>query len=434
MAVASELACMLEAVSDPALLIRADDMTVACVNAAFSRVFGAFHFEGKLCWEALHRACDCARCGLGCPLGKAADTLEEAQVLQTVYTSAFVTRYIVSLRPILTSDAKVLYWLERISVQKGLGVMHDSRGYVGVSLLHQKTVHEMAKCAGVETPVWISGEDGTGKELYARTVHENSRRASQPFVTVDGRDLTDEQARDLLLGKKGSALPGLFLRAKGGTLFIDHADKIGKAAIALIVKTLKKAKQKDEQADAFRLMAASAFNLDQVKAREKLPANFSDLFSSCTVYVAPLRARKEDIAPLTKHFIRGIAPYNTYKISEEALEMLTQCDWPGNMRSLRNTLEIAAEHCHDRTIRSADIALEHRQKDDALFSPQAQLVTLDELRNRYLDWVLEEFKGPRADLAKKLGLSQRTFYRLTAQAKRNNRMQNKERKSNESQI
>ena len=428
MAVPSELACMLEAVPDPALLIRADDMTVACVNTAFSRVFGAFHFEGKLCWEALHRAGDCARCGLGCPLGKASSTLQEAQVLQTVYTSAFVTRYIVSLRPILTSDAKVVYWLERISVQKGLGVMHDSRGYVGVSLAHQKTVHEMAKCAGVDTPVWISGEDGTGKELYARTVHENSRRASQPFVTVDGRELTDDDARDLLSGKRESALPGLFLRAKGGTLFIDHAESIGKVASVLIVKELKKARLKDEHSDSFRLMAASAFNLDEIKIAEKLPANFADLFSSSTVHVASLRARKEDIPPLAKHFIRGIAPYNTYKITEEALEMLTQCDWPGNMRSLRNTLEVAAEHCQDWTIRTADIALEQMEKDNELFSPGGELVTLDELKDRYLDWVLEEFKGSRAELAQKLGLSQRTFYRLAAQVRKSNRKQKKERK------
>ncbi len=419
MAVPSELACMLEAVSDPAFLIRADDMTVACVNSAFSRVFGAFGFEGKLCWETLHRASNCATCGLGCPLAQASTTLQEAQVQQTVYASAYMTRYTVTMRPILSSDGKVVYWLERFVVKKGLGVMHDSRGYVGVSLAHQKTVHEMAKCAGLDSPVWVSGESGTGKELYARTVHENSQRASQPFVTVDACDLTDEDARDLLCGrggKKEGSMPGLFVRAAGGTLFIDSAESLGKTACTLLIKAVQKAKQKEGQ--SFRLMVSSRFCLNEVRLGKKLPGAFSDLFSSDSVHVTALRERKEDIAPLAKHFIRGIAPYNTFKITEEALEVLTHCDWPGNMRSLRNALVVAAEHCQDRTIRVADIALEQTEKENELFTPGAEIVTLEALKERYLGWVLEEFKGPRAELAKKLGLSQRTFYRLAAEVRK----------------
>ncbi|MDO4936731.1 MAG: sigma 54-interacting transcriptional regulator [Sutterellaceae bacterium] len=420
MAVSSELACMLEAVSDPAFLIRADDMTVACVNSAFSRVFGAFGFEGKQCWEALHRAGNCAACGLGCPLAQAAATLQEAQIQQTVYASAYTTRYTVTMRPILSSDGKVVYWLERIAVKKGLGVMHDSRGYVGVSLAHQKTVHEMAKCAGLDSPVWVCGESGTGKELYARTVHENSPRASQPFVAVEACDLTDENARDLLCGRSDKTkqrVPGLFSRAEGGTLFIDSAESLGKTACALLTQAVQKAKLKQRR--SFRLMASSRYCLSEIQTGKKLPSAFSDLFSTDSVHVAALRERKEDIAPLARHFIRGIAPYNTYKITEEALEVLTHCDWPGNMRSLRNTLVIAAEHCQDQTIRAGDIALERDQEENELFRPGAEIVTLEALKERYLGWVLEQFKGPRAELAKKLGLSQRTFYRLAAEVRKN---------------
>lgn len=417
MAVSSELACMLEAVKEPAMLIRPQDMTVACVNKAFSRVFGAFGFEGKLCWEALHRPRDCAHCGLECPWQKASETLSEAKVSQTVYGAANAKLYSVSLVPIMASDATLIYWLERIEVLEAEGVIRHSRGYVGVSDLHEKTVREMAQSAACDSPVWVSGEAGTGKELYARTVHENSSRASQPFVLVQGADLTDSAARKILCtGSALGAATGLFQRASSGTLFVDHIEKMGKTAARLIVSEIARAKKRS--APTFRLMASSDESVEIIREKNLLPPELTALFDSDTVHVASLRDRKDDIAPLAKHFIRGIAPYNTYKITREALQALTQCEWAGNMRALRDVLESAAQRCQKYTIRTEDLVLEEASESGVIFFSGRELMTLDELRDRYLMWVVGEFKGSRQHLAEKLGLSQRTLYRLAAHAKK----------------
>lgn len=431
MAVSSELACMLEAVKEPAMLIRPQDMTVACVNKAFSRVFGAFGFEGKLCWEALHRPRDCAHCGLECPWQKASETLSEATVSQTVYGAAHAKRFSVSLSPIMASDATLIYWLERIEVLENEGVIRHSRGYVGVSKLHEKTVREMAESAAGDDPVWISGEAGTGKELYARTVHENSSRAAQPFVLVQGADLTDSAARKLLgAGSTAGVSTRLFQRANAGTLFVDHIEKIGKLAARLIVTEIARAKKRS--VPGFRLMASSDESVEVIRKKDQLPPDLTALFMSDAVHVASLRERKVDIAPLAKHFIRGIAPYNTYRITREALQALTQCDWAGNMRALRDALEAAAERCQKYTIRVDDLVLEEASESGVIFYPGRELMTLDELRDRYLMWVVGEFKGSRQHLAEKLGLSQRTLYRLAAQAKK---LQHNDKKGkNESQV
>ena len=111
MAISSELACVLNAVDEPAILIRPEDMTVAAANTAFLKTFGAFRFEGKRCWEALHRAQDCAQCGLGCPRREAMRTRQEAVLEQTVFTSARAARFRVTLSPVLAAAGTLVYWL-----------------------------------------------------------------------------------------------------------------------------------------------------------------------------------------------------------------------------------------------------------------------------------------------------------------------------------
>ncbi len=425
MAVPSELASMLEAVDDPALLIRAEDKTVACVNTAFRREFGAFQFEGKLCWETLHRATDCAECGLGCPLTEAVQTRRCARVEQTLYTSAHVTKFAVSVHPVLGADARVRYWLERIAVQKGSGLIQESRGHVGISTVHQNVVRKMAQAAAGDAPVLICGESGIGKDLYARTVHENSSRASQPFVTIDGKNLTDEGVRKVLFGTKdfstSKAPDSLIARASGGTFFISNVEQMSDEAARLIVAMLSQGEMETRSRQpSFRLMASLCTDLGEGESIGKLPREFADLFRSNMIHVAPLRERKEDIAPLARHFIRGIAPYNTYRISEGALDVLTQCNWVGNMRALRDVLQEAAIRCDKKTIRREDIVLREDSGRSDMFVTGAPFVKLETLRDRYLLWALREFKGSRADLAKNLGVSQRTLYRLAAMVKDKN--------------
>ena len=106
MPVAAEIASMLDALDAPAMLIRPDDMTVAAVNDAFAQAYGRFRFEGKRCWEALHRAGPCPKSGLPCPMAQA-DKVGVSCVGQTLFSSARVTELAVTMRPVRSADSVI---------------------------------------------------------------------------------------------------------------------------------------------------------------------------------------------------------------------------------------------------------------------------------------------------------------------------------------
>ena len=423
MPVSSELSCMLEAIAEPAFLIRPEDMTVAAVNAAFSRAFGAFRFEGKACWEALHRADDCARCGLGCPLAEAAHTQAEAHLVQTIYSSSRVKRFFVSMRPIRSADGRTVYWLERVAEQKGLGATKYTRGQVGVSQAHMTTLREMARAAQNAEPVLIAGEAGLGKELYARTVHENSSRASQPFVTVAGAALTENNAEKFLFGDAFATPPtnGLVQRAGAGTLFIREAADVALSVQKMVEEGVTAGvfypKGRAPVPADFRLMATSAFDLQRLAAVGSVYAPFARLLNEEVVRVAPLRERPEDIEPLARHFVRAFEPVGRRQITPDVIEKLRGASWPGNVRELQRVLENAAAKSAEGAIRPEDIDLPGGGfGEEELFAPGAKIVPLETVCDRYLARVVREFNGSRAELARLLGVSERTLYRLADRA------------------
>ena len=221
---------MLDALDAPAMLIRPDDMTVAAVNDAFAQAYGRFRFEGKRCWEALHRAGPCPKSGLPCPLAQA-DKVGVSCVEQTLFSSARVTELAVTMRPVRSADGKTLYWLETLR-SKTDDAEPFRRGTVGVSRAHAEVMHALERLASEDVPYLIVGEAGVGKELYARTVHENSARASRPFVVVAGSCLTGTAAQTLLCGTENAA--GLLERADGGSLFVDDIERASPVALEVL--------------------------------------------------------------------------------------------------------------------------------------------------------------------------------------------------------
>ena len=368
------------------MLIRPDDMTVAAVNDAFAQAYGRFRFEGKRCWEALHRAGPCPKSGLPCPLAQA-DKVGVSCVEQTLFSSARVTELAVTMRPVRSADGK--------------------------TLSHAEVMRALERLASEDVPYLIVGEAGVGKELYARTVHENSARASRPFVVVAGSCLTGTAAQTLLCGTENAA--GLLERADGGSLFVDDIERA--SPVALEILEAVRIGGCTSRRDGTRLevsvrLSASARRLPQEHTTEN---SFLSALASREVFVPPLRERKEDIAPLAKFFVGGIAPVHSRTITNEAIEMLQRYDWPGNMRELKNVLSAAAQGT-DRTVTSANLTLPAAHTS-AFLGEDEDIVPLADIKNRYLVWAVETFRGPRSELAAKLGISERTLYRLHAQSK-----------------
>ncbi len=431
MAVSSKLACVLDAITEPAMLVRPEDQTVAAVNQAFSRTFGGFRFEGKRCWEALHRAADCGQCGLGCPIAQAQANCSEVKIVQTLYTSSRVKKFHVSLRPVTESDGSVLYWLERIRVESGSGSQRRPGCLIGVSEEHKKLLRALEKAAGGDEVVFLQGDRGLGKELYARTIHENSSRAAQAFVVIEAAAINAVNARSMLFGKmqnqggQTTLVPGLMAKARGGTFFVDEISRLSESVQGIIEEVLETGLFWPEGASAasvasFRFMASSRYDLQTLAQAGKMLPELARRLSLSTIRIPPLNDRRDDIVPIARYFASLSADGQPFALTSTAEELLEQADWSGNVRELREAIEGAKLHAESKVIDGVNLnvkRLREQQGMEDIFLAGAKIVPLDDIRDLYLNWAMREFNGSRAELARLLNVSERTLYRLASKAK-----------------
>ena len=358
MPVAAEIASMLDALDAPAMLIRPDDMTVAAVNGAFAQAYGRFRFEGKKCWEALHRACPCPKSGLACPLAQA-DKGGVSCVEQTLFSSARVTELAVTMRPVRSADGKTLYWLETLK-SKSDDAEPFRRGTVGVSRAHAEVMHSLERLAAQDVPYLIGGEAGVGKELYARTVHENSARASRPFVVVEGSRLTGLAAQTILCGTENAA--GLLTRADGGTLFVDGIERASPVAVEILDAVRVSgctARRDGSRLEVSVRLAASTCRYPESTTNH----DFLAALSSHEVVVPPLRERTEDIEALADHFLSTAASNlktERKRLTPEALQVIRRFPFPGNVRQLENLCNWLTVMAPSQWIRPDDLPFEFK--------------------------------------------------------------------------
>lgn len=202
--------------------------------------------------------------------------------------------------------------------------------------------------------VLITGENGTGKELVARYLHQRSQRATAPFVEVNCAAIPSELIESELFGHERGAFTsaikqrkGKFEQANGGTLFMDEIGDMSLSAQAKVLRALQESKisrvgsDKDVAVDV-RVVAATNKNIRQEIARGNFREDLYHRLSVIPIKVPPLRERTSDIPLLVEHFIKqSIAEHNVSakRVDEEAMQMLMQMPWSGNIRELRNVVE-----------------------------------------------------------------------------------------------
>ena len=209
------------------------------------------------------------------------------------------------------------------------------------------------KAAGSTIPVLIEGESGVGKELIARAIHGSSERSAKPFVTVNCGAIPDNLVESILFGHEKGAFTGAterhagkFLEANGGTLFLDEISELPLAAQVKLLRALQQGEveavggRKPVKVDVRIVSATNRNLLNQVKAG----AFREDLFYRLHVLpltIPPLRTRREDIPHLVRHFMARIAAEENRPVtgvSGEAMALLGQMSWPGNVRQLENAV------------------------------------------------------------------------------------------------
>ncbi len=227
---------------------------------------------------------------------------------------------------------------------------------VGGSQKIRACLDNAAQAAASEANVLISGETGTGKEVFARVIHLNSRRAAGNFVVVDCAALPETLVESLLFGhEKGSftgaerTREGLILQANGGTLFLDEVGELPAALQKTFLRVLQEHKFRPvgsgrEVNSDFRLIAATNRNLDQMVGISQFRSDLLFRLRSFAIELPPLRERPEDVKDLCRFYVDrfceryGLAPKG---FSPDFLEALTAYHWPGNVRELANTIERA---------------------------------------------------------------------------------------------
>jgi transcriptional regulator with GAF, ATPase, and Fis domain len=237
---------------------------------------------------------------------------------------------------------------------------------------HIVAIKEMIeRVAPTTARVLITGENGTGKELVAHWLHEKSERLKSPFIEVNCAAIPSELIESELFGHEKGAFTsahkqrkGDFEQAHGGTLFLDEIGDMSLSAQAKVLRALQENKisrvggEKEISVDV-RVIAATNKNLAEEIEKGKFREDLYHRLSVIMIEVPALRERKGDISVLAQHFMDDISAANgkaplTY--SDEALKMLEQMPWSGNVRELRNVIERLVILC-DKTVEAKDIDL-----------------------------------------------------------------------------
>ena len=236
---------------------------------------------------------------------------------------------------------------------------------VGSSKELLNALEQLARAANNDSNVLINGETGTGKEVFAQTLHENSNRSSRPLVVVDCASLPENLIESALFGHVKGAFTGadkssdgLVKMADNGTLFLDEIGELN----LILQKTLLRVLQEKtfrpigatrEQKSDFRLIAATNKNLKDMVKEETFREDLFFRLQSQVIEIPPLRKRQEDIAQLVIHYSNVITKkYNLKQkgFAPEFLETLNAYRWPGNIRELVHIIEQAIFSAQDEPI------------------------------------------------------------------------------------
>lgn len=304
---------------------------------------------------------------------------------------------------------------------------------LGESLAMKDIRGKIAKLARSQAPVYISGESGSGKELVARLIHQQSSRSDKPFVAINCGAIPQELMESEFFGhKKGSFTgavsdkKGLFQAAEGGTLFLDEIAELPqllqvKLLRAIQEKRIRPVGEHQEVPVDIRLLSATYRNLSDMVQAGTFRQDLYYRINVIDLYVPPLRDRNTDIPELTDHILTKLTQsggLNKPRLSAEALSALQQYHFPGNVRELENILERALALYDGKSIEIDDLNLPvgaHVIADSPAYDPGRGSLEdyLEQIERKAIVIALEENKWNKTAAARQLGLSFRSLrYRL----------------------
>ena len=306
---------------------------------------------------------------------------------------------------------------------------------IGKSSSMVEVYKTIGRAAPTRSTVLILGESGTGKELIARAIHEHSPQAGKSFVAVDCGALTETLLASELFGHVRGAFTGavsdkkgVFEEADGGTCFLDEIGNINLETQAKLLRVLQEhevkrvGSQKSIKVDV-RIIAATNKDLQALLRSGAFREDLYYRIKVVTIHLPPLRDRRDDIPRLAQYFLRRYSSENqkpVNAISDEAMDLLKNYGWPGNIRELENVIERAVVLSNQPVLSGEDLPSEIRHPFDGKESEAtanetfriADTPTLEVMKKRYILHVLALSQGNITRAAKTLNIDRRSLYRM----------------------
>jgi two-component system response regulator AtoC len=316
----------------------------------------------------------------------------------------------------------------------GPALYQSDVGLVGRSEVFIEVMKQVGRVAGTNLPVLLTGESGTGKEVVASALHRRSRRAGEPFVAVNCGAIPAGLIESELFGHvKGSFTGadrdrlGLWEEANGGTVFLDEITETTPAFQVKLLRALQEGEirrvgsNQTTRVDV-RVIAASNRDVEEEVAAGRFRKDLFYRLNAVSIVLPPLRDRLEDILPLARCFASRVHSLNTVvRFSSEALALLEQYSWPGNIRELENAIVRAAAMC-EGTIRVKDLPERVRSNggsatgdnlaEDHRGPVEEEWPTLAVIEGRYVSRALDHTGGNKQAAARVLDVDRKTLDRM----------------------
>jgi PAS domain S-box-containing protein len=423
-----QLLSIIDSVSDGIMAMDLEQR-ITFVNRAAELITGVNSCDaiGRICHELFHlQTSECPMCR----------TLETRGALINCYVRATDSRgrripLSISTAPLRGSRGRIVGGvlsfrdLNQVEVlQKKLASAYTFADMIGRSRAMRELFELIPRYAGSGSTVLIEGESGTGKELVARAIHSSSSRRRRPLVCVNANAIPDTLIESELFGYKAGAFTdaksdkkGRFAMAEGGTLFLDEISYISPLLQVKLLRVLQEhvyeplGSTKSVKADV-RIIAATNRNLAALMVAGDFRQDLYYRLNVIRIKLPPLRERLEDVPLITQHFIsrfNRIKARDIAGISPEALKMLVNYSFPGNVRELENIIEHAFALCPGGEITPDNLPfyLNEQQPGES----QPVLGSMREMEAIFLTAALKRNDWSRHETARELGWSSSTLYR-----------------------
>jgi two-component system, NtrC family, response regulator AtoC len=429
---------LIDAQDNPFVLVDQNYHIVAA-NKAYQQAYGISGntIVGRKCYQVSHHSeTPCHLNGEDCPHKRVFETRQPHQVLHIHYDTQAQPEHVrIKGFPIFTTDNDIYLGEAIFPLAHSQDLVLEHQRMIGQSEAFRTCIESLTRAAGTNAPVLLLGASGVGKDLAAEYIHHRSARNGQAFNMIDCTAVTESAFERELFGHERGAFtgcigrrPGMFERTDGGTLFFNEIGDLpqgmqGRLLGAMETGQFRRVGGRELLSVDTRIVCASSKNLRQLVARNKFRADLYYRIAGIICDIPSLDQRRTDIPELANALLQGIGSgdESAYHLTDDAVEVLLDHDYPGNVRELGNILQHAASLSTNGIISAVEIRINEpisavdTENTLPLKKQEGREPSIKGMESQYIAELLTENHGKRSRVAQILGISERTLYRKLKQ-------------------